>query len=357
MIKSIGGRWKLLIVRQLMGGPKRFGELGRSVGSVSQKVLTESLRALEEDGYVRRTVYNEIPLRVTYSLTGLGYKLAPILTAFSSVYVSTTENPRPHKSYEKSENFDQKISLARRKIQDAEYLVIGIGSGLSAAYGMDFFDEHLAREWFPSLYAQGLVTIDEMIDVYSAKSDDSGDFWREFIKKITSLPPCEGDRKLFALSEGKKAFVITTNGDKQEEKAGFEKDRIYRPLGDYSLLQCAFPCCDTTYDISEIKGKLVCPICGNLLVPNHYRTRIVSLAGHSGEAFRSFLADTSHHPTVFLEVGCGMRFPTVIRFPFEQSSKSNENATHIRINGAYPMGADICFWEDIPRVLTRITSG
>lgn len=75
----IGDKWKVLILRDLMPGTKRFGELKRSVGHVSQKVLTAQLRAMEESGLVHREVYAEVPPRVEYSLTELGRSLKPIL--------------------------------------------------------------------------------------------------------------------------------------------------------------------------------------------------------------------------------------------------------------------------------------
>lgn len=75
----IGSKWKVLILRDLIDGKKRFGELKRSVGSVSQKVLTAQLREMEADGLVKRTVYAEVPPRVEYELTELGFTLKPIL--------------------------------------------------------------------------------------------------------------------------------------------------------------------------------------------------------------------------------------------------------------------------------------
>ena len=77
----ISSKWKVLIVRDLLGGTKRFGELQRSVGNVSQKVLTAQLREMEEDGLVDRKVYPEVPPRVEYSLTELGCSLEPVLSA------------------------------------------------------------------------------------------------------------------------------------------------------------------------------------------------------------------------------------------------------------------------------------
>lgn len=75
----IGDKWKVLILRDLMPGTKRFGELKKSIGTVSQKVLTAQLRAMEESGLVHREVYAEVPPRVEYSLTELGKSLKPIL--------------------------------------------------------------------------------------------------------------------------------------------------------------------------------------------------------------------------------------------------------------------------------------
>ena len=75
----IGDKWKVLILRDLMPGTKRFGELKKSVGNVSQKVLTAQLRTMEESGLVNRKVYAEVPPRVEYSLTELGKSLKPIL--------------------------------------------------------------------------------------------------------------------------------------------------------------------------------------------------------------------------------------------------------------------------------------
>ena len=77
----IGDKWKVLILRDLMPGTKRFGELKKCIGSVSQKVLTAQLRDMEEKGLVSRHVYAEVPPRVEYSLTDLGKSLKPILNA------------------------------------------------------------------------------------------------------------------------------------------------------------------------------------------------------------------------------------------------------------------------------------
>ena len=80
----ISDKWKVLILRDLMSGARRFGELKRSLGAVSQKVLTAQLRQMEDSGLLTRTVYPEVPPRVEYRLTDLGRSLKPVLDAMQS---------------------------------------------------------------------------------------------------------------------------------------------------------------------------------------------------------------------------------------------------------------------------------
>ena len=83
-LSLISDRWKVLIIRDLLGGTKRFGELRKSVGNVSQKVLTANLRSMEESGLLTRKVYPEVPPRVEYTLTETGMSLKPVLDAMQS---------------------------------------------------------------------------------------------------------------------------------------------------------------------------------------------------------------------------------------------------------------------------------
>lgn len=78
-IKMLGDRWKVQIIECLMDGTKRFGELKKELGDITQKVLTSNLRMLEENGILIRHVYAQIPPRVDYTLTNLGYNLKPVI--------------------------------------------------------------------------------------------------------------------------------------------------------------------------------------------------------------------------------------------------------------------------------------
>lgn len=77
----ISDRWKVLIIRDLLEGTKRFGELKKSIGAISQKVLTANLRSMEESGLINRKVYAQVPPKVEYSLTETGYSLKSVLDA------------------------------------------------------------------------------------------------------------------------------------------------------------------------------------------------------------------------------------------------------------------------------------
>lgn len=80
-VQMIGSKWKLLIMRNLLARPWRFNELKKDLEGISQKVLTDSLRSMEADGIITRTVYPEVPPRVEYALSELGESMRPIIKA------------------------------------------------------------------------------------------------------------------------------------------------------------------------------------------------------------------------------------------------------------------------------------
>ena len=92
-VQLIGNKWKLLILRNLLSRPWRFNELRKDLEGISQKVLTESLRSMESDGIIVRTVYAEVPPRVEYSLSELGETLRPILDAMQAWGEEYNERP------------------------------------------------------------------------------------------------------------------------------------------------------------------------------------------------------------------------------------------------------------------------
>ena len=115
----IGDKWKVLILRDLRSGTKRFGELKKSVTGISQKVLTANLRNMEENGLLTREVFPEVPPRVEYTLTELGHSMEPILDANGEQHI----NAAVQKNNTKRQDFDYAIScrFSFRYITDLFY--------------------------------------------------------------------------------------------------------------------------------------------------------------------------------------------------------------------------------------------
>lgn len=115
-IKMLGDRWKVQIIECLMDGTKRFGELKRELGDITQKVLTSNLRMLEENGILVRHVYAQIPPRVDYTLTNLGYNLRPVIdsmVAWAEEYRQTLVN----EFNQKLEQGKVKLSASRARLE------------------------------------------------------------------------------------------------------------------------------------------------------------------------------------------------------------------------------------------------
>ena len=93
----ISDRWKVLVLRDLLSGTKRFGELKKSIGSISQKVLTSNLRSMEEDGLLTRKVYAEVPPRVEYTLTQIGKRLSTAPSAIQKKRKETQKQTKTNK--------------------------------------------------------------------------------------------------------------------------------------------------------------------------------------------------------------------------------------------------------------------
>ena len=93
-VQLLGSKWKLLILRNLLARPWRFNELRRDLEGISQKVLTDSLRSLEEDGIITRSVYPEVPPRVEYAMSELGESMRPIIDAMAEFGIRSKELSR-----------------------------------------------------------------------------------------------------------------------------------------------------------------------------------------------------------------------------------------------------------------------
>ena len=103
-LKAISGRWKVLILRELFQGIKRFGELHRALNGITQKMLTQQLRELEQDGIIHRQAYLQVPPKVEYSLTDMGKKLQPILDAMHNWGIQYLQSTQGKVKGEEGEN-------------------------------------------------------------------------------------------------------------------------------------------------------------------------------------------------------------------------------------------------------------
>lgn len=103
-VQLIGSKWKLLIMRNLLARPWRFNELHKSLEGISQKVLTDSLRSMEADGLITRTVYPEVPPRVEYALSDLGEFMRPVMDAMEACGTAYKESAQDMSDKEKEES-------------------------------------------------------------------------------------------------------------------------------------------------------------------------------------------------------------------------------------------------------------
>lgn len=103
-VQLIGSKWKLLIMRNFLARPWRFNELHKSLEGISQKVLTDSLRSMEADGLITRTVYPEVPPRVEYALSDLGESMRPVMDAMEACGTAYKESAQDMSDKEKEES-------------------------------------------------------------------------------------------------------------------------------------------------------------------------------------------------------------------------------------------------------------
>lgn len=125
-IKMLGDRWKMQIIECLMNGTKRFGELKQELGDITQKVLTSNLRMLEENGILVRHVYAQIPPRVDYTLTSIGYNLRPVIdsmVAWAEEYRETLVNELTQTLEMGKDKLEQTRQLISNKIEQGQKIL------------------------------------------------------------------------------------------------------------------------------------------------------------------------------------------------------------------------------------------
>lgn len=252
-------------------------------------------------------------------------------------------------------------------ILNADRLVIGVGSGLSAAGGLCYTDPALVRKWYPEYDQMGLHAIVDIQSLYwrlsPANREKYWGFWARHIWHIRYEAVCtQPYRDLFALAQEKPHFIITTNCDSQVDKAGFSKADIFAPQGNYGYFQCSQPCTQEVYPNKEWVERMVrnmpdsfavrpqdipyCPKCGAPLAPNLRCDNTFVEQPHlaNWKQYERFIQEGTMQNTVFLELGVGFNTPMIIRYPFETLVSSFPSMRLIRINDVH---------ADVPQAIQK----
>ena len=272
--------------------------------------------------------------------------------------------------------FVQRLDKAKEVIDNADYIIIGAGAGLSTAAGIDYgfdrfskyFQDFIDKYHFEDLYTSGFYPFETQEEKWA--------YWARHIQvNRYDVGKTVLYQKLLNLVKDKDYFVLTTNVEHQFWINEFEDERIFATQGDYGLLQCSKACHDKLYDnekqVSEWIEKTVdckipsdlvpkCPVCGADMETNLRKDNLFVEDEKWHEMkknYAEFLGKIDEDENlVFLELGVGFNTPVIIRYPFEQMTYNNPNSTLIRINKDYPQAIPenedrtISFDEDISEI-------
>ena len=275
-------------------------------------------------------------------------------------------------------NYSDEIKRLKKAIEEADYVVIGAGAGLSTSAGFIYngerFEKYFAdfgkKYGFQDMYSGGFYPYETPEEMWA--------YWSKFIfvNRYMDAPKPVYDQ-LFTLVKDKDYFVITTNVDHCFQKAGFDKKRLFYTQGDYGLFQCSEPCCDETYENEQMVRDMVeqqkdmkiptelipkCPHCGKPLTMNlRSDDKFVEDEGwhQAAERYENFLR-TRKGKILFLEMGVGYNTPVIIKYPFWQMTAKNPDATYACINYGEAVCPNeikdqaICIDGDIGKVLENL---
>ncbi len=273
------------------------------------------------------------------------------------------------------------IKLLGKVLKKTDAILIGAGSGLSAAAGLTYSGERF-RKYFSDFIREYNLT-----DMYSAGFYPYGTperYWAYWSKHIYhNRYEFRGNnmyKNLLSLIKDKDYFILTTNVDHQFQLNGFDKKRLFYTQGDYGLFQCSKPCHDSTYDNKELIYKMVetqknlkiplelipyCEKCGSPMTTNLRKDKFfVQDSGwyKAHENYRQFLLKHEHSRIIFLELGVGSNTPGIIKYPFWSMTKSMVNSTYVCINKEEAFSVKsiidraILINEDIKTVLENLVS-
>lgn len=250
--------------------------------------------------------------------------------------------------------YEEQVRAAARLLSSADAVVVGAGAGLSAAAGLTYGGKRFADNFGEFIEKYGSMY---MKDMYSAgfypfpTEEAKWGYWSKhaYLNRIEpdALPLYQS---VYELVKQMPYFVLTTNVDHQFWKAGVSDGNIFATQGDYGKIQCKKGCHSKTYDAVDMfvqmhqsrKDCLIpsymvpkCPVCGGNMAMHLRSDQYFVEDEHWHEAagrYASFLEEHESDRVVLLELGVGFNTPTIIRFPFEQMVRRNENWSLIRLN-------------------------
>ena len=271
------------------------------------------------------------------------------------------------------------IESMKEQLAQAQAVVIGAGSGLSAAAGFTYTGERFTRHF------REFIERYHMTDMYSAgfypfqTQEEKWAYWsRHIYYNRYDQDAGKAYLDLLNLVRDKNSFVIPTNVDHQFWLAGFQPERIFATQGDYGKFQCARACHEKLYDNeAQVRAMLAlqrncripeelvprCPVCGgnmevNLRCDQYF---VEDEAWHEAEArYEVFLAENQEKRVLFLELGVGMNTPVIIKYPFWQMTRKLDRAFYICVNRGQAWAPEeisersLCMDGDIAEILNEV---
>ena len=289
--------------------------------------------------------------------------------------------------------YEEQVHKLKEKMQNAEAIVLGAGSGLSTAAGLTYSGERFQKYFFDFAKKYPIR------DIYSGgffPFESPEEFWAWWSRHIYFNryvdAPSDVYGNLKKIVEGKDYFVLTTNVDHQFQRAGFEKERLFYTQGDYGLFQSSRPTVEKTYDNQEIVEKMLeaqgfvrdeaeifqlpedkkvkmsiptelIPICPDDGLPMTMNLRTdESFVEDTGwkmavKRYQDFLHSHKGKHVLYWELGVGMNTPVIIKFPFWRYTEENPNAYYACLNlgeagcSEKIVERSICLNADIDKVL------
>ena len=243
------------------------------------------------------------------------------------------------------------LNRLRTALDEADAVVIGAGSGLSASAGFTYsgarFQQHFgdfqAKYGIQDMYSGGFYPFQTLEEYWAWWSRHI--YWNRY---VDAPKPVYSD--LLKLVREKDYFVLTTNVDHQFQKAGFDKKRLFYTQGDYGLWQCSKPCHNKTYDNEETVRRMVaeqrdlripselipyCPVCGRPMTMNlrSDNTFVEDEGWHQAASrYADFLRRHQDLRTLYLELGVGGNTPGIIKYPFWKLTADHPDSCYVCLN-------------------------